>query len=90
MVVTDKSGKMEEITKMDYAVEYGNDIITLADGVAYSAVATSSPDVAMRTFFYEILDEDRDINIVLYNKKGIQKLYAVVLNKTERYAGQVT
>lgn len=44
----------------------------------------------MRTFFYEILDEDREVNIVLYNKKGIQKFYGVVTNKPDRYIGAVT
>lgn len=71
---------------MEYSVEYGQDIITLTDGVAY-VVKTNSlgRDTALRTFFYEIIDEDRDVNVVLYNKKGIQKFYGNVVNKPDRY-----
>lgn len=75
---------------MDYAVEYYNDTVTLAEGVAYVAKGYSVRDVALRTYFYDIIDEDRDVNILLYNKKGIQKFYARVVNKPDRYTGFVS
>jgi hypothetical protein len=44
---------------MDYSVEYSNDIITLAEGVAYISKGYSITETALRTFFYEIIDENR-------------------------------
>lgn len=71
---------------MEYSIEYGNDVVTLTDGVAYTVSTVSQgEDIPLRTFFYDILDEDRDANIVLYNKKGIQKFYGTIVNKPNRY-----
>lgn len=58
--------------------------------MAYLSSGYSNAETALRTFFYEVLDEDRDINIVLYNKKGIQKFYANLANKPNRYSGFVS
>lgn len=74
---------------MEYCVEYGNDTVTLADGVAYLADGFSAPETALRTFFYEIIDEDREIGVVMYNKKGIQKFYGKIVGRDERYFGAV-
>lgn len=67
-------------------MEYNNDIITLAEGVAYVTKGYSITETAMRTFFYEIMDENRDINIVMFNKKGNQKFYANVVSKLDKYS----
>jgi len=74
---------------MDYSVEYNSDIITLADGVAYVSRTMSAGEAALRTFFYEIIDEDRDVNIVLFNKKGSQKFYSNIVAKPDRYTSNV-
>jgi hypothetical protein len=58
--------------------------------VAYLARGKSIPDSALRTFFYEIIDETRDINIVLFNKKGNQKFIGLITNKWQKYNGEVT
>lgn len=75
---------------MDYAVQYSGDIITLTDGVAYMAKGYSIADTALRTFFYEIIDETRDINIVLFNKKGNQKFFGLITTKWEKYLDVVS
>jgi hypothetical protein len=43
-------------------------------------------ETALRTFFYEIMDESRDINIMLFNKQGNQKFYANIVSKPDRYS----
>lgn len=86
MVVGDSTDQANKEIKMDYSVEYNNDTITLADGVAYIARGYSITETPLRTFFYEILDEDREINILLYNKKGNQKFFAKVVPKPDRYS----
>ena len=75
---------------MEYSVEYGNDTITLADGVAYVSKGYSNTETALRTFFYQILDEDRDVNIGLFNRKGIQKFFANIVADSDRYSGFIT
>jgi len=75
---------------MEYSVEYGNDVVSLTDGVAYPVKTNSlGSDQSLRTFFYEIIDEDRDINIVLYNKKGNQKFLGNIANKPDRYSATI-
>ncbi len=69
---------------MDFSVEYTNDIITLADGVAYYT-KTKSVETAIKTFFYEIVDEYNSFQIVLMNKKGNQYFYAKIVGNTDRY-----
>lgn len=56
MFVGDSTDQKNKDIKMDYSVEYNNDTITLADGVAYVAKGYSIADAPLRTFFYEILD----------------------------------
>jgi hypothetical protein len=50
----------------------------------------SIADTALRTFFYEIIDETRDINIVLFNKKGNQKFFGLITTKWEKYLDVVS
>jgi hypothetical protein len=81
IIIEEDANQMTKSIKMDYSVEYNNDIITLSDGVAYLSKGYSIADAPLRTFFYEIIDENRDINIVLFNKKGNQKFFGLITAK---------
>jgi hypothetical protein len=59
IMVGEGSDETRKLIKMDYSVEFENDIITLADGVAYSSRGYSVVGTALRTFFYDIVDEGR-------------------------------
>lgn len=50
MLIVDQRLKGE--VKMDYSVQYKGDIITLLDGVAYTAKGYSTPQTSLRNFFY--------------------------------------
>lgn len=69
---------------MDFSVEYLNDIITLADGVAYYT-RTRSVETSIKTFFYEIVDDSNSLQIVLMNKKGNQYFFAKIVENSNRY-----
>jgi hypothetical protein len=62
----------------------------LADGVAYTSREYSVVETALRTFFYEIIDESRDVNIMLYNKRGSQRFFGNIASKSNRYSGVVS
>lgn len=91
MLIGDASshGSKPNDIRMDYSVEYFNDIITLADGVAYYS-KTISLESAIKTFFYEIVDETRSVQIALFNKKGTQNFFAKVVEKSNRYNTAIT
>lgn len=78
MVMADTNGSD---VRSQYSVEYTEDPITLADGVGYHVAAriTESP---IRTFFYEVLDETKPLEISMFNSKGTQHFYIDIKEDT--------
>ena len=57
-------------------MQYHDAVITLKDGIGYTAKGISKEKVS-RTFYYPILNK-KDTEIILLNKKGIQKFKALI------------
>lgn len=52
-------------------MQYRDDVITLKDGLAYTGRGISKEGVS-RTFFYSLINA-KDTEVILINRKGIQK-----------------
>ena len=74
-MIADRDATSDEI-RLQYILEYHDAIITLKDGVGYTARGISKEKVS-RTFYYPILNK-KNTEIILLNKKGIQKFKAMV------------
>ena len=84
MMVADISSSAKNNIRVGFSVEYVNDTITLADGIGYHA-AGRSIEGPLRTFFFEILDQKKNTEVMLINKKGIQKFYVDIVADTNKY-----
>ena len=82
MAVLKKNNNTEEF-KLQYLLQYRDDVITLKDGIAHRVKGISKEGV-VRTFFYNLINT-KETEIILMNKKGIQKFFCLITTDEDKY-----